>query len=131
MVEVIGKQGRVATMSTLLLGQLPYDDGADDGYDGDGGDGDDDGDDDENIDDLQECGDVLSGCYAEDEVTARKDHQVFHNLEDDAVAEDDADDDDVSKLPHPVKIFPERPKPYPPRLHRSQKSAGEGLLIST
>merc|ERR1711936_469972 len=25
---------------------------------------------------VGECGDVLSGCYAEDEVTARKDHQV-------------------------------------------------------
>ena len=54
---------------------------------------------------------MLSGCYAEDEVTARKDHQVFHNLEDDAVAEDDDGDDDVSELPHPVKICTECPKP--------------------
>ena len=108
MVEVIGKQGRVATMSTLLLGQFLYDDDVDDADDGDG---DDDGDDDGDFDDLQECGDVLSGCYAEDEVTARKDHQVFHNLEDDAVAEDDDGDDDVSELPHPVKICTECPKP--------------------
>ena len=26
---------------------------------------------------LQECGDLLSGCYGEEETTAQKDHQVF------------------------------------------------------
>ena len=32
-------------------------------------------DDDDNA--LQECGDLLSGCYGEEETTAQKDHQVF------------------------------------------------------